>query len=67
MVVSALSDLRYTEDNAKMKFFGLEMVFENTWSKTICQNAVKRTEMITADLNFASFDKGCIFHKTIKL
>lgn len=66
MVVSALSDIRYTQDNIKMKFFGLVMVFENIWLKTICQNAVKRTEMITADLNFASFEKGCIFHKTIK-
>lgn len=67
MVVSGLRDLRYTQDNIKMKFFGLAMVFENTWPKTICQNAVKRTEMITPDLNFAAFDKGCIFHKTIKL
>lgn len=67
MVVSGLRDLHYTQDNIKMKFFGLVMVFENSWPKTTCQNAVKRTEMITPDLNFASFDKGYIFHKTIKL
>lgn len=50
-----------------MGFFVLVIVFANTWAKIICQSTVKRIEMIAADLNFASFDKGCISCKTIKL